>query len=70
VPRLTFRSDPAVVGTLKRALRAARSDVVRNCGGWLPRWGCWFVERSCWPAVRRELERAGYRVEYVAAACR
>jgi hypothetical protein len=65
---LRFRYDAGLVDTLKRSLRAARSDAVSNCGGWLKDYGAWFCEKSCWSRVRRALERAGHAV-VVAAAC-
>jgi hypothetical protein len=67
---LKFRYDAPLVDTLKRALRGARSDGVTNTGGWLRQYAAWFVEPSCWPAVRRELVKAGYTIEYVAADVR
>jgi hypothetical protein len=32
---LRFRYGAGLVDTLKRSLRAVRSDAVVNCGGWL-----------------------------------
>jgi hypothetical protein len=71
VLRLAFRSSAPVVDLLKRVLRDARPQTTPwpSCGGWLKGHSAWFGERTCWPAVRRELERAGYTV-VVAAACR
>jgi hypothetical protein len=69
---LRFRFDAALITLLKRVLLDHRAEAVpwKSCGGWLATHWAWFCERSCWASVRHELEAAGYRVEYVAAACR
>jgi hypothetical protein len=71
VVRLRFPDDAGPVERLKVMPRGARdaAGLGRSCGGWLKDHGAWFCERSCWPTVRRALERAGH-VVVVAAACR
>jgi hypothetical protein len=55
---LRFAYDPAVIDTLKAALRGAG----RNQGGWLAAHKRWFVERGAWPAVKAALVGAGHAV--------
>jgi hypothetical protein len=57
---LRFKYDPALIDTLKDAIRtAARHLRQRNLGGWLPEHKCWFVERRAWRMVRQRLVEAG-----------
>jgi hypothetical protein len=64
VVKLRFAFDRDLIELLKRSLRAYRPYAApwRTCGGWLPDERAWFVERGCWPHVRRALESAGHRV--------
>lgn len=70
VVKLTFPYDPDLIRLLKSALRTYRDyaiDPSKNIfqpGGWRPNEKCWFVERSVWPMVRRDLlQVAGYMIE-------
>lgn len=66
--RLTFPYDPDLIQFLKRALRTYRefaidpSAHIFQSGGWRPDEKCWFVERSIWPMVERDLREAGYMI--------
>jgi hypothetical protein len=60
---LYSRYDPDLVEVLKAAIKYAGAYAgVQSVGGWLPKHGCWFVERAVWPAVRASLEGAGHAV--------
>jgi hypothetical protein len=72
VLRLRFHYSADVVRTLKWALRAFRPLAAPQptCGGWLPEHRAWFVEKSCFPLVQRELERRGHTVVLDDQYCR
>lgn len=68
VIKLQFNYDPDLIALLKRSLKGYRqyaidpSRQIFQPGGWRPDEKCWFVERSIWPMVMRDLEASGYEV--------
>jgi hypothetical protein len=66
VIKLTFEYNPDLIAFLKRALRNYKDEAldpsrhIFQPGGWNPKEKCWYVERSIWDMVRKDLMDHGY----------